>query len=57
MDAVLYFAVTSLLGLWAAFWVIRLGVRYGVSDALHRHRELTARPDGEPSVGHPTHHE
>ena len=51
------FVVTTLLGLWVAFWVIRLGVRYGVDDALRRHRELTGRPDREPSVGHPAHHE
>ncbi|GAA1477955.1 hypothetical protein GCM10009623_24010 [Nocardioides aestuarii] len=27
-----------LVGAWAAFWLIRLAVRYGVSDALQAHR-------------------
>lgn len=29
------------LCLWAAFWLIRLAVRYGVQDALRQHRPLT----------------
>ena len=38
------FAVTSwLLVLFSGFWVIRLAVRYGVDDALRKHREITRR--------------
>jgi hypothetical protein len=31
----------AVLCLWAAFWLIRLAVRYGVQDALRQHRQLT----------------
>lgn len=40
-------ALFALLSLWAAFWVIRLGVRYGVNDALRKNRAWL-RPDGQP---------
>jgi hypothetical protein len=33
---VVYLGLLSLLALWAAFWLIRLAVRYGVDDALQR---------------------
>jgi hypothetical protein len=36
--AVIFFAVLSLLSVWAAFWVIRLAVRHGVNDALRMNR-------------------
>jgi hypothetical protein len=39
VDAVLYFAVVALVTLWAAFWLIRLAVRYGMNDALKMNRE------------------
>jgi hypothetical protein len=39
MEAVLYFAVIAFLSIWAAFWVIRLAVRYGMNDALRMNRE------------------
>ena len=31
---------------WAAFWVIRLAVRYGVSDVLQAHREAERAAGG-----------
>jgi len=33
--------IFAVLCLWAVFWLIRLAVRYGVRDALRRHRRLT----------------
>ncbi len=39
MVPILYFAVIALLTLWAAFWVIRLAVRYGMNDALRMNLE------------------
>ena len=46
MASILYLPVLAFLALWAAFWVIRLAVRYGVNDALRmnsdRIRELLA---------------
>ena len=39
MEPVLYFAVLAFLSIWAAFWVIRLAVRYGMNDALRMNRE------------------
>ena len=47
----LSFAISALLVLWAAFWVIRLAVRYGVDDALRKHRELTRPQPSEGQVG------
>ena len=40
MVAILYFAVLAVLSIWALFWIVRLGVRYGMNDALHANREL-----------------
>ena len=37
--ALAYFAILALLILWAAFWVIRLAVRYGMNDALRMNRD------------------
>ena len=52
MEAVLYFALLALLSMWAAFWVIRLGVRYGMDDALRKNRAwLRPEPDSDPSAG------
>ena len=36
-----------LVGAWALFWLIRLGVRYGVDDALQSNRHWIAAPDRE----------
>lgn len=42
----LSFTVLALLTLWAAFWVIRLAVRYGMNDALTMNRDwLTSQHD------------
>lgn len=38
MEAMLYFVVLAFLAIWAAFWVIRLAVRYGMNDALRMNR-------------------
>jgi hypothetical protein len=38
VEAILYFAVLAFLSFWAAFWVIRLAVRYGMNDALRMNR-------------------
>lgn len=47
MEPVLVFAVLAALGLWTAFWVIRLAVRYGTNDALrmNRHWLGSSAPD------------
>jgi hypothetical protein len=37
--------IFALLCLWAAFWLIRLAVRYGVRDALREHRQMTGRAE------------
>lgn len=39
---ILYSAALVLLSIWAAFWVIRLAVRYGMNDALRMNREWLA---------------
>ena len=50
MEAVLYFVVLAALTLWAAFWVIRLAVRYGMNDALRLNRPwLSQEGDRDPS--------
>jgi hypothetical protein len=38
MEAVLYFRFLAVLGGWALFWIVRLGVRYGMNDALRMNR-------------------
>lgn len=38
MEAMLDFVVLAFLAIWAAFWVIRLAVRYGMNDALRMNR-------------------
>jgi hypothetical protein len=43
LPSAVFWTVWVLLLIWAAFWVIRLAVRYGVDDALRKHRELTGR--------------
>ena len=46
MESLLFVAVYVLLILWFAFWVIRLGVRYGVNDALRMNQDwLRSRVD------------
>ena len=47
MDAMLVSAIFVLLGLWMLFWVIRLGVRYGVNDALKMNPGVLAPPRDE----------
>jgi len=42
MAAMIYFGVIALLTVWAAFWVIRLAVRYGMNDALRMNRAWLA---------------
>lgn len=47
--SVIAFVVLAVLVLWSAFWVIRLAVRYGISDALRANRswlesETSKRP-------------
>jgi putative flippase GtrA len=37
--------VFALAVLWALFWVIRLAVRYGVSDAIRMNRGLLGNLD------------
>jgi len=50
MEAMLYFGVLALLTVWAAFWVIRLAVRYGMNDALRMNRAwLIQQSDGNAS--------
>ena len=36
---------------FAVFWVIRLGVRYGVDDALRKHRAITGPESADERVG------
>lgn len=44
MEASLFFVILAVLGPWATFWIIRLGVRYGTNDALRMNRDwLEAR--------------
>ena len=38
IEAMLFFVVLAVLTTWAAFWVIRLAVRYGMNDALRMNR-------------------
>ena len=51
LPVTLGFVIPVFLVVWAAFWVIRLAVRYGVDDALRKHRALTQRPHAEERVG------
>ena len=46
MEAMLFFVVLALLATWAAFWVIRLAVRYGMNDALRMNRTWLV-PEGD----------
>lgn len=44
--AAVFVLLIVLLSAWALFWVIRLAVRYGVSDALRESRDrATERSD------------
>ena len=40
MEASLYFAALALASLFSLFWIIRLGVRYGVDDAIQMNSDL-----------------
>ena len=42
-EAILFFVLLYGLSLFAAFWLIRLAVRYGTEDALRRNREWLER--------------
>lgn len=42
MEPILYFGLLALLTVFAAFWVIRLAVRYGIDDALRMNRHWLA---------------
>jgi hypothetical protein len=46
VEALAFVVLLVLVGLWAAFWVIRLAVRYGVDDALHRNQAWLRQDDG-----------
>ncbi|HEU4568726.1 MAG TPA: hypothetical protein VFR99_11885 [Marmoricola sp.] len=43
------FALFYLLAAFALFWIIRLAVRYGVDDALTKHRTWLDRGRAHPS--------
>ena len=56
MDALLFFAAPimfsalfALLCVWACFWIIRLGVRYGVNDAIQMNRGLLVERERQDS--------
>ncbi|WP_122816822.1 hypothetical protein [Nocardioides pantholopis] len=49
---IIYFVVLALMSTWALFWVIRLAVRYGMSDALRMNQDLL-RNDTEARAGDP----
>jgi hypothetical protein len=42
VEAILYFVALAALSIWAAFWVIRLAVRYGMNDAFGMNRDWLA---------------
>jgi hypothetical protein len=52
VEAVLYFVVLAVLSVWALFWIIRLGVRYGMNDALRMNRDWLRQADRS-DVDHP----
>ena len=39
LELLLFYGVLAFLTVWAAFWVIRLAVRYGMNDALRMNRD------------------
>lgn len=47
---IIFFLVLVMMSTWALFWVIRLAVRYGMSDALRVNQDLL-RNDTEARVG------
>ncbi len=49
MDVSLFFAILALLCAWALFWIIRLGVRYGVNDAIRMNRGLLVERERQDS--------
>ena len=49
MHVSLFFAILALLSVWALFWIIRLGVRYGVNDAIRMNRGLLAERERQDS--------
>jgi hypothetical protein len=48
---IFFFAVTALLPIWAAFWLIRLAVRHGMNDALRMNREWLSQRTGDDGDG------
>ena len=42
MGAVLYFVVLACAAIFSVFWVVRLGVRYGVNDPLRMNHHWMA---------------
>jgi hypothetical protein len=42
MAPLLFYGVFAFLALWAGFWLVRLAVRYGTSDALRMNRDWLA---------------
>ncbi|WP_127480196.1 hypothetical protein [Nocardioides pantholopis] len=47
---IIFFMVLVLMSTWALFWVIRLAVRYGMTDALRMNQDLL-RNNTEARVG------
>ena len=52
MEVVLFFVVLALASVWALFWIIRLGVRYGMDDALRMNRRWLDQAGGS-DAGNP----
>lgn len=51
VEALLFLVVLGLVTIWAVFWIIRLAVRYGVSDALEIQRARESAPQSQGSGG------
>lgn len=45
VEAALYVVMLAVLSVWALFWIIRLGVRYGMNDALRMNRDCLRQSD------------
>ena len=46
---IVFFATFALLCVWACFWIIRIGVRYGVNDAIQMNRGLLVEREHQDS--------
>ncbi|GAB3763084.1 hypothetical protein FB382_001306 [Nocardioides ginsengisegetis] len=52
MTVIPLFVVFALASIWAAFWLIRLAVRYGMNDALRMNRDwFVSQRDRDTSAG------